>query len=605
MNGHPRWRDVEAAAGRLTESDRRALLLLVHLPLIWEAAIERLYGLRGGASVYRCLARLHTMGLVDEMRVALRARRNPGLLYLTDFGIATVAADQRVDPNVLARRARLRGTDLADRLPGLPQLLALYDLLASVADTRTGRIDLLAWEQPWRRTFSRPTRSSPIGVKVPAHAVLSWDDQAAAFLLLPDLATSPLGVHRQVLARLLALRHSSADTLPTLVVATTDARQHAWSQLLDDVAQAGTAAPLIAHVVTWRELRDYPAKLSLATESSDAAETYAIRRLRVTPLVPRLPGSRIPRLIGPDVESRVPSIGRLLAVKGMDRDLLDLIGRHPFLSSDGLATVLGWEVRRLRERLTRMIGLGFVRLVESGEIRAPARTELIELTIDGVDLVAAQQGLSVAEAIRYNGLAGGGPEQEIGDRHLVLRNLQHTLGADAIFVELYRRLGVATATAGGDAVLEWRNAATCSRKRARPDGYGMIRRHGATFGFFLEFDRGTMSVRGYGAKWSGYYHYQESRAFERDYDGFPTILVVTTDNAAEERIARSARAASVGRWVQLPVLLTCEWRITSDPSNPDGVLGRIWREPSGTFADRQHWPPDRHCGGFHDRFRDA
>src|SRR4051794_26969132 len=119
MNGQARWRDVEAAARDLTESDRRMLLLLVHLPLIWEAAIERLYGLRGGASVYRCVARLRTMGLVGEMRPALRARRNPTLLYLTDLGIATVAADQRVDPNELARRARLRGIDLTDRVLGL------------------------------------------------------------------------------------------------------------------------------------------------------------------------------------------------------------------------------------------------------------------------------------------------------------------------------------------------------------------------------------------------------------------------------------------------------------------------------------------------------
>jgi hypothetical protein len=590
MTGHPRWYDVEATANRLTEGDRRALLLLVHLPLIWEAAIERLYGLRGGASVYRCLARLRTMGLVGEMRVALRARRNPGLLYLTDFGLATVAADQRVDPNVLPRQARLRGTDLADRLPGLPQLVALYDLLASLAATRDGRIDLLAWEQPWRRTFSRSTRRSPIVVEVPAHAALSWDDQGAAFILLPDLAMSPPGIHRQMLARLLSLRHSVADPLPTLVVATTDARQHGWSRMLDDVAEAGREAPLVAHVVTWRELHDNPARLGSAIQDSDSGEAYAVRRLRVKPLAPRLPGSRIPRPIGPDVETRLPNISRLLAVKGLDRELLELIGRHPFLSSDSLATVLGWDVGRLRERLKRMIGLGFVRLVEPQEIRVPTHNELIELTVDGVGLVAAQQGLSVAQAVRQNGLAGGGPEQEIGARHLLLKNLKHTLGADAIFVELYRRLGVATATSDGDAVLEWRNAAACSRRRARPDGYGMIRRSGEAYGFFLEFDRGTMSARGYGAKWSGYYQYHESRAFERDYDGFPTILVLTTDNPAEERIARSARAASIGRATPLPVLLTCEWRITDDPSNPDGLLGSIWRGPDGAFGDRHYWP---------------
>jgi hypothetical protein len=118
----------------------------------------------------------------------------------------------------------------------------------------------------------------------------------------------------------------------------------------------------------------------------------------------------------------------------------------------------------------------------------------------------------------------------------------------------------------------------------------MIRRDGKRQGFFLEYDRGTMSARDYGEKWAGYYDYRDSRAFERDYDGFPTILVVTTDNASEERIARSARAAAVGRRPPLPLRLTCEWRIADDPSNADGLLGRIWREPDGSFAERQPWP---------------
>jgi hypothetical protein len=116
----------------------------------------------------------------------------------------------------------------------------------------------------------------------------------------------------------------------------------------------------------------------------------------------------------------------------------------------------------------------------------------------------------------------------------------------------------------------------------------MIRRHGETYGCFLELDRGTMSARDYGEKWSGYYHYLESQAFEHDYDGFPAVLVVTTANAAEERIAWSARAASVGRWSSLPILLTCEWRIQRDPSNPDGLLGPIWRMPDDPA--RRRWP---------------
>ena len=79
-----------------------------------------------------------------------------------------------------------------------------------------------------------------------------------------------------------------------------------------------------------------------------------------------------------------------------------------------------------------------------------------------------------------------------------------------------------------DALLEWRNTVACSRRRMKP---GRVR-HGppkrGTHGFFLEYDRGTMSARDYAEKWAAYYDYRDSRAFERDYAGFPTILVVTT-----------------------------------------------------------------------------
>jgi hypothetical protein len=148
-------------------------------------------------------------------------------------------------------------------------------------------------------------------------------------------------------------------------------------------------------------------------------------------------------------------------------------------------------------------------------------------------------------------------------------------------------------TAGYDeAVVEWQNAAVCSRHHLRPDGYGVYR-HGSRYeGFFLEYDRGTMNARDYFKKFGAYYRYGVTRRFERDYTSYPTILVVTSDNAAEERIARVARAAAVGQPGKLPLLLTCQWRI-NDPSNRIGLLGRIWREPQSTGCDRCSWPVER------------
>jgi hypothetical protein len=277
-----------------------------------------------------------------------------------------------------------------------------------------------------------------------------------------------------------------------------------------------------------------------------------------------------------------------LKVSPVERVMLDLVGRHPFLTADGLAAVLGWETRRVRERRARLIRLGLVRLLDSSERHWSSPSGLTELTGAGLEFVAAQQGLSPARAVRFNGLAGGGPEHPTGTRRLLMRDLAHTLGADTLFVGLYRRYGAQPADSD-DAILEWRSAAACSRRRVRPDGYAMVRHQGEHYGFFLEYDRGTMSARDYAEKWAVYYDYRDSRAYQPDYDGFPTILVVTANPSAEERIARSARAASVGRPVSLPVLLTCEWRIADDPSNPRGLLGGVWRTPADPA--RRVWPP--------------
>jgi hypothetical protein len=103
----------------------------------------------------------------------------------------------------------------------------------------------------------------------------------------------------------------------------------------------------------------------------------------------------------------------------------------------------------------------------------------------------------------------------------------------------------------------------------RQHGYGVYRHRGRLHGCFLEFDCGTFSAR--------------------DYDGFPTILVVTIDNTTEERIAGAVRAASVGHAVAPPVLITCTWRI-DDPRNAAGLLGPIWRKPDAEFRDRRTWP---------------
>jgi|GEM_PF-1143620 len=596
QRGH--WHDAELAAASLTkrEGDRRTLLLLARLPFVYAKVIEQLAGLRGGASVYRGLERLQGAGLVATIQPPWRQGCAPRLNYLTDLGIATVAVDQRREPEHLARRNRLRGSDLLALLPGLPRLVAVYELLGALAAARPGRPDLLAWERPWRRRYQRPTAKAPVAVELPAYAALAWEGAAGAYLLLPDLGRVPLRPYRASLDHLLALRAVQGAGFPALVVAAGDrGRAAAWRDLIEEVRQARREAPLAACVATWDELRaGCEALASLGSQGPLPGERL-IQQIRLRPLRARHPAGILPELVGdvlatPEPSSAVDSLGRVaLGLGAADRALLDLVGSHPFLTVEYLAQMLGWDLMWARDLRNRLIGLGLMRLVEAWEVGAEAAaSELVELTAEGLALLAAQHGLSLDRAVGHLGLAGGGPAQPIGTRCRLLVNLAHTLGADALFVSLACTARKLVALGSDDALVEWRNANACSRGHLRPDGYGLYRHAGQLYGFFLEYDRGTMSARDHLAKFAAYYDYLASRRFERDYQGFPTVLVVAPDNSAEERIARAVRAAAVGRGETLPLLLTSEWRL-AHTRNPYGLLGPVWREPDAAFRDRRRW----------------
>ena len=402
MTVRTRWRDAMAAADRLTEGDRRTLHQLTHLPLLWEGAIEQLSGARAGAPTYRRLARLRDMGLVGEVHPALRAGKNPGLLYLTDLGIATLAIDRRVEAAHLARRARLRGPDLLDRLLTLPHLLAAYQLLAALAGAPGERAELLAWEQPWRGRVRLPTRKAPVTVELPAYAALSWDGRTAELILVPDLANFPLRVYRPAIGVLQARRRVNGATPPMLLIATTDDRRSGWMRLLDEVARSRRGAPLDARIVTWREPLDDRHDLDEVTGAAGPTPAVYASDLRLRPLDERRPGSPIPRPVGSvfNPDSSDTSLSRLaLKVSPVERVLLDLVGRHPFLTAESLPAVLGWETRRVRERRARLIRLGLVRLLGKRERHWSSPSDLTELTTDGLGACrsAIDKGLSMRQ----------------------------------------------------------------------------------------------------------------------------------------------------------------------------------------------------------------
>ena len=178
-----------------------------------------------------------------------------------------------------------------------------------------------------------------------------------------------------------------------------------------------------------------------------------------------------------------------------------------------------------------------------------------------------------------------------------LRHLAHTLGANEGLRGVCFAARQVTERGGDDALEEWRSAAACARGRFRPDGYGCYRRDGSRFGFFLEFDRGTEKPGQYAAKLATYYRYRDSGAYRRDYEGFPTLLVVTTSELAEARFALQAYLVQQRHSAApLSVFLTTTKNIQACR---EGALGPIWRSPAAPWAlepARMCWlpPPRRH-----------
>jgi hypothetical protein len=153
--------------------------------------------------------------------------------------------------------------------------------------------------------------------------------------------------------------------------------------------------------------------------------------------------------------------------------VLDLVGRHPLLSTAALGDVLGRDPRWVARRRKTLLDRGLLRLVTHKTVDRSSLSsgDLMELTPAGLRTLAAHLGLSLASDASHHGLAGGGPESPIGTRRTLLAYLDHTVGADAVFGVLAR----AARSQRDGALVEWRNAAACAHGRMNPDGYGVLR----------------------------------------------------------------------------------------------------------------------------------
>lgn len=363
-------------------------------------------------------------------------------------------------------------------------------------------------------------------------------------------------------------------------------------------------------IVTWDGL-NAEVRGAVADESPLRPGASASPEVAPPPPVARPPDTPLPRLIGRGFRrANVPA----LRLTPQEWALLDLLARHPLISRDLAAWALGWGDEMLRRRRNALIERGLARRIPRAELGGGrgdaaaldqlAAREPAEATAAGIAALAAWQGLTVAAAVRWNGLAGCGPGTAIGTRPSLLAASLHTLGVEEFFADLARRARLAARRGADEGLVEWRNAAACARMWFRPDGYLVYRRGDDRHAAFLEYDRGSMGPRDWGQKLGAYHAYRDSGRSRREYAGFPALLIVVAADGAEDAatretahegiIAEELRKLAVGRAL-IPALLTTATRLAIDPAGP---LGPVWREAGD--GHRRHWlrlgqgfPPSR------------
>jgi hypothetical protein len=525
--------------------------------------LARAIGGVGVGPTREVLARLRRAGLVqvESAKPSLRMGRHPDRLWsLTQAGAAFISARRVIASPPNEKEFPLIRANQPARRQSSNSLIVAYSVLDSFLGELKPPFCLRAWEAPFVRSFSAPDQRSTWHIRIEAAAGLDVGDDGTKItvLLLVDPGTSRVVSFRSLLLRLYALRRIFAAMTdpcqPLLVIATpegqeSERRREAWRELLRHVARQLDEEPIRTQFVSWND--------------------------------------RIPRATS--AESNIRK--RRLATRPTQMDsVLLLLARHPLLTRKQLASLLCTSPSRISRVQHQMIKRGLLRPVASpiGYDHLMCQLGLTELTF-----VGQREATRLLPLHRQSSFRNGLVERRPGVHRRLLRNVWHTVGVNDFFVNLAEVAREIPRKGGDDALEQWRSAAACARGSFRPDGYGCYRRGNARYGFFVEYDRGTESPYEYVSKLGTYYRYRDRGTARFEFEGFPTLLFVTTRPIAEERFALEAtRIAARTPAAPLNIFLTTT---VLTNAHPQGVLGDVWAGPEVLIASgaarRQYWLP--------------
>ncbi len=313
----------------------------------------------------------------------------------------------------------------------------------------------------------------------------------------------------------------------------------------------------------WR-LPSLPGRITLA-EAVRLGGQRGVAPVETRPVRAALPGNAIPE--------HLLALSRL---KPAEKRALDLLLDWPWLALEDLAGLLAVS----RARASRLV-LRLEALELAARVPVSGRRRLV-LTDRGLALLAHRDRVSAGALRKRWSAAPLEPEEPLAWRNVLgsrsrqlLRHLTHTAAVHGFVAALVRQ-----ARASGWEVAQIDPPHRASRyfrrgeglHSVRPDAFGLLRRDGRTWPFFLELERRAVRPRTIADRLAPYLRYYATARPVEDHGVRPEVLVVLHDDLAASHFLRVARTEMERTGVQVPLCVSYEAAL-----DEQGSLGCAWR----------------------------
>ena len=531
--------------------ERELLRLLGELPFLDPLEAAAVSGWSRGA-VYAAVAALGEAGLVAPLPHASELLAPTRRYHLTHAGLRRLAGEEDVGLGELLRSRPLTAHWRRLLLERLDGVASIYRLTAAITEA--------AW--PLRFRWYRA---------LPMDAAIGLPDGRSVFVVREG-RTADRTAFAKRLWRLREGPRPGAVLLlaPDAVRLRQTARLMARAPVPAFLALERDAVASGADARIWRTAAGSP-WLSLREVLAHVTprRAWPEEEPRRRAIVPRDIGPRDPR-----ADWMLPA-----ALGAAQKGALGLIGDWPWLAPADLGALLGVSTRRVGQLLQTLARAALVERVAGRLV----------LSDRGLALLARRDRSAANLARRRWSARPLDPDAPPAWRNVagrrsrqLLRTIDHTAAVHGFAAALARQV-----RDEGWEIVQLDPPHRASRyfrhhdrlHSVHPDAFGLVRREGRSWAFFLEWERRAVRPSTMAARLAPYLRYYASQRPTDDHGLRPEVLVVFEDGVAADHFLRVARAEIARARVDLPLRVTERALLELE-----GPLGAAWRSPADPAA---------------------